>query len=515
MFNQGKRKSLSGAALLQGAVWLLGLTAFAAAAFNSYIGYDESYTLSLIRHSWAGIVRITGADVHPPLYYFIVKLLTMPFGYAEAAVKAVNLLPLLGMYVLGETVIRRRWGRPSALWFSFLAAFLPANLTYLLPELRMYGLASLLVTVCFIMSSLIAERRYDIVPKKAAWALFFSSGLGAAYTQYYALIAVVFLYLALALRLWRNPEKQKAGPWKGWLLCAGLSAVCYLPWLSVLVGQFRSVSGDYWIPPLSLRNYLSFIMFPFYSSMPAAAGLLPALASAAFAVPAVFWLIKKRRDNGNAALLWAAGAAVFAYVGMILAGVAVSLAVRPVFSVRYVKCVLGLLVFVLACLFARLCRRKQMLLAALFGLFAAANLAVICGKNAANREQYALLTDYVREHMGPEAAVLYPEDGHYMGVFSYWLRDYVNVLQDRYYKDEYMAYEPALMTESSYEARYGSLAQAQVWTVDIGNIAWQKEMDAGAYEVLERSPDFVFHDATDTLTCVLTRIRFTDRRDGD
>lgn len=37
------------------------------------IWYDEAYTFGLIRHSYREICFITAADVHPPLYYILLK----------------------------------------------------------------------------------------------------------------------------------------------------------------------------------------------------------------------------------------------------------------------------------------------------------------------------------------------------------------------------------------------------------------------------------------------------------
>ncbi|MDE6701388.1 MAG: hypothetical protein K2K10_10335, partial [Acetatifactor sp.] len=34
----------------------------------SKFNFDEYFTISLVRNSWADIVRLTALDVHPPLY---------------------------------------------------------------------------------------------------------------------------------------------------------------------------------------------------------------------------------------------------------------------------------------------------------------------------------------------------------------------------------------------------------------------------------------------------------------
>jgi uncharacterized membrane protein len=50
-------------------------------AFKKTIWMDEAYTFGLIRNSFSFIWEKTAQDVHPPLYYFLLKIFTMPFGY--------------------------------------------------------------------------------------------------------------------------------------------------------------------------------------------------------------------------------------------------------------------------------------------------------------------------------------------------------------------------------------------------------------------------------------------------
>lgn len=42
--------------------------------FSNDIWYDELFTVGLAEHSYGELVRLTAADVHPPLYYCLVKL---------------------------------------------------------------------------------------------------------------------------------------------------------------------------------------------------------------------------------------------------------------------------------------------------------------------------------------------------------------------------------------------------------------------------------------------------------
>lgn len=481
-------------------VWAAGLLCLAVAAWNPYIQYDESYTLSLIQHKVTDVVRITGVDVHPPFYYLFVKLLTAPFDSSIWAVRAFNVLPLAGMFLLGVTIVRKLWGEGAGLWFSFLSVFLPANMSYLLPEMRMYGLASFLVVTAFLMGKVVLEKRYEAVSEKKAWFFLFLSGILAAYTQYYALIAVALIYLWILAVLFLRKQK---GIGK-WCICVGASAGAYLPWLFVLLGQFGAVREDYWIPPVSVRDLLSYIMFPFYSSMTVLAGAALALFTAVILAAEVIGRMIRRKEK---AIDWGTIVyGVFVYGGVIGIGVLVSVLVSPVFSVRYVKCILGILVLCLAVLFSGTGPKKQMVVFGAFLVFGICNLSVMNSKNTHNREAYQWMMTYAQEHFDDNTVLAYEQDGHYMGIFSVWFPQYPGLIPDECWEDEYEAFSPQLMTRSEYEAEHGSVRKTGIWTVDIGNLWWWETWDGEAWKHLDHCEPFVFYDQTDELQCMFAHM---------
>ena len=63
---------IAGYLLLAISVMMLGKSLML--CFSSDIWYDELFTVGMIEHSYGELVRFTAADVHPPLYYCIVKL---------------------------------------------------------------------------------------------------------------------------------------------------------------------------------------------------------------------------------------------------------------------------------------------------------------------------------------------------------------------------------------------------------------------------------------------------------
>ena len=49
-------------------------------AFHSNIWFDESYSVGLVNHSFAEIWTIGSHDVHPILYYWMLKIVNLIFG---------------------------------------------------------------------------------------------------------------------------------------------------------------------------------------------------------------------------------------------------------------------------------------------------------------------------------------------------------------------------------------------------------------------------------------------------
>src|SRR4051812_36081578 len=53
---------------------------------------DEVWSLHAVALSWREMLDLLRADVHPPLYYFLLKLWTMVFGTGEVPVRSLSIL---------------------------------------------------------------------------------------------------------------------------------------------------------------------------------------------------------------------------------------------------------------------------------------------------------------------------------------------------------------------------------------------------------------------------------------
>ena len=189
-----KKKNLCSIALI-----LFGVFVLITMSLNRFIGYDESYTLSLIKHSCLDVIRITALDVHPPLYYLILKFLTAPFSYHLIAVKLADFVPIILLIVLAKTWFGRII---DANWYIFALLTIPVVQTYVIPEIRMYGWIAVFVSVS-VMAALEIERGH-----RGFYFIFWISGLCAAYCHYFALVTIVCIYIALFLILILKKDRK-------------------------------------------------------------------------------------------------------------------------------------------------------------------------------------------------------------------------------------------------------------------------------------------------------------------
>lgn len=302
------------------------------------IWYDEVFSVAFVKGSFADIFRFTAMDVHPPMYYLYLKVMTvLLFGMDfVVACKVASFLPLIGIYILSLTWIRKRYGFGLAGVFALLITLMPQLSNYYV-EIRMYSFALFFVTLagCFAVD-IIQETE---VPK-AKYIGFFLCCIVTAYTQYFACVAVIALYMMLFLA---GAIKKDKGRIRKTLIMAGLSVVSYLPWLPVFYKQIRNVTGSYWIQPMTLRSIpgcLKFIFLP-VSGEGKITFVAAGCAIAVFAVIyllAIWKLISKDMDSLICSLF-----GIAAIAGMVIVGYAASIAGSPIFTYRYMIPALGLL----------------------------------------------------------------------------------------------------------------------------------------------------------------------------
>lgn len=225
--------------------------------------HDEAFSALLIKYSWGEMIYRIGLDVHPPMYYFFLRVWHYIFGNSLFSLRALSVLFGVGTILLVYAFIKKFFGSTKvALMAASLVAVNPFQIQYV-TEARMYTMgaffavlsAYLLANALTLTKNYFAVKAPAIKPTrgKLFWAyLFFTiSASILTYTHYYLLFTVAVLGLYGLLYLFINFRFQLKA-YVG-LVVSGLGiAALFLPWLSWFLYQYKQVGAGYWIPPMNI-----------------------------------------------------------------------------------------------------------------------------------------------------------------------------------------------------------------------------------------------------------------------
>lgn len=303
-------------------------------AFNPSIWADEVFSMDIIKRSYSEIIDFTASDVHPPLYYFILKFFVDIFSFSNISAiyigKIVSIIPLaLTVFYLGKKV-RDNFGFLCSAIYGICIICMPKMIDYAV-EIRMYSWGLFFVTASFLYA-------YDIITKKtiSSWIFFTIYSLLAAYTHYFSLISVAIIYVYLFIVCIRQKQLKK------WLICSAVTIIAYLPWLMVVIKQLAVVNADYWIEPITFRTIINYIIFPF-KELGSRLGYIPAvfliLLFIFVTILGIKKVIKTNKTISQKTVYIIMGFVVL--ITTVLIGIVVSFIMRPIFVERYMVPALG------------------------------------------------------------------------------------------------------------------------------------------------------------------------------
>lgn len=192
---------------------------------------DENYTFNLTMRDLASITQTTSADVHPPLYYYLVHFWLPLTGQSEFSLRFLSLLfslllvPL--MFKLGSRLASRRVGIIAAL----LTAIGPFQVYYA-QEARMYSLMvflSVLSTYSMVRVAGFGRLASQTVGTGRNWQYWITLVLSSAlllYAHYFGALVLVFQSTMILL----TRIKQWDLVWR-WILSQALVIVLFAPWI--------------------------------------------------------------------------------------------------------------------------------------------------------------------------------------------------------------------------------------------------------------------------------------------
>ncbi|MDR1373207.1 MAG: glycosyltransferase family 39 protein [Dysgonamonadaceae bacterium] len=308
------------------------------ATFRS-IWFDEAFSLAIVRHSVQDIISLTAADVHPPLYYFILKIAFSLFGESICVAKLVSVLPSVLTLIFSTCFLKKHFSDKAAI--LFLLCFIASNnMVYYSIEIRMYSWALFFVTM-----TAIAVWHIISDGKTIWWIMFLLSAVCAAYTHYYAGLTVGIEYILLLYYIIRHDRKKVFHVFS----VAILALLLYLPWIATVISQFADVSENFWEGPLSIRKILFtffriFSVGSFLEQNSLTVKITTRLFSLLFCTVFLFYFFRKNKDHRD----------FFAFSGLssmmmtAFIGISLSFIIHPMFIFRYLVPASGLVWFFVA-----------------------------------------------------------------------------------------------------------------------------------------------------------------------
>lgn len=311
-------------------ILLLGSIFICLSIFHTSLWFDETYSVGMANHSLVDIWKIGGNDVHPVLYYWLLRIVSLITGSSILAYRIFSAIPIILLGVIGYTHIRKDFGEKTGMLFSFLALFIPASTVYA-NQIRMYSWAALILTLFFIYSYRLYKGEHSL----KNWLIFFGLSLCSIYIHYYGLMAAGITNVLLLLFFIKNKDIKSI---RNIVISGIVQLVLYIPWLIYFVGQLEHVSDGFWIK-LQLEDKLKILASQYLIGE----SLYPAVVLAVILlVYLIISLIRKRKEIDIKPVIFA----IIIYLLVIIGAIVVEKVLKtPILYHRYLFVVIGLYIF--------------------------------------------------------------------------------------------------------------------------------------------------------------------------
>ncbi|MFZ1360588.1 MAG: glycosyltransferase family 39 protein [Candidatus Saccharimonadales bacterium] len=225
------------------------------------IWFDEAFGSYLVRFDLFDLTRYTAFDVHPPLYYWLLKVWTIFFSNTELGIRSFSIffgaLTIVGAFLLTFKLFGRKAAYISLIFLVLSPMFIRYS-----QEARMYTLLTAIIVAAtyMLVYAQQARRRWPWIVYGVLLAL-------GMLTQYFAALAWLSHWVWWAYVAHRqNGQFRKRFFTRQWVLAHIVAIAIFLPWLPWLIRQFADVQGNgFWIPPITsmtipdfLTNFLLF-----------------------------------------------------------------------------------------------------------------------------------------------------------------------------------------------------------------------------------------------------------------
>lgn len=222
------------------------------------IWFDEAFGSYLVRFDFISIARYTASDVHPPVYYWFLKLWTMTLGNTELAIRSMSIFFGAVTIIFAFLLVLRLFGRRTAYLTIVFLVLSPMFIRYS-QEARMYTLltAEIVAATYLLVYALHTKKQWPWVAYGSVVAL-------GMLTQYFTAFAWAahWVWRYVTVRTTGESFKQTLRKivTRNWKLAYMVAFGLFVPWLPFLIHQYVLVQGHgFWIPPVTPATLIDFI----------------------------------------------------------------------------------------------------------------------------------------------------------------------------------------------------------------------------------------------------------------
>ena len=225
---------------------------------TSSIWFDEAYSAYLVRGDLGQIWDMTSVDVHPPFFYFALKMWSSIFGTTDIAMRFMSVFFGLIAIVFIFHLLKRFFGIRVAGLGTIFAAVSPMLVRYG-QEMRMYTMVLAIVMAATYFLSLALDNAKEKKGRKyfVIYAILIAMGM---WTHYFAAFAWIAHVVAIVVHFggFKKLFKNKI-VFKRLLFTYIFAVLLFVPWLPSFFKQIVTVQSGFWIPPVSFESMADFI----------------------------------------------------------------------------------------------------------------------------------------------------------------------------------------------------------------------------------------------------------------
>lgn len=225
--------------------------------------FDEVFSWHISLNSFYEIIVRTSNDIHPPLYYFVLKIWMFLFGDSVFAIRLLSSVFTSSAIFFIYPVSRRFLSPVNSLIVLLLYIISPLNIYYS-QEARMAAMnlflnaGSIYFFVKLALGKLHAEKGFDfnqVFRIKTIWGYILFSA-AALYTHYFSffILAGQVVYLIAV-------NRRSLGNLKPYILIYSAIMLLYFPWIPQLIEHISR--GQAWRTPQTLfaaaKEYVNFL----------------------------------------------------------------------------------------------------------------------------------------------------------------------------------------------------------------------------------------------------------------